>query len=229
MYATEEQAQANRAILGLEPRPGGALAEADKVYTVRWRLQTQVDSFEDLSNIETSTGDEDEAEAIVKENVEMDAPGAGQKAFTSWVVAQRAMQAQTDVLLRDARKFIKAQLAEKKLPMTDAKYQQLCDDGIFDRDLDDMETVGLDPEHKTKDRCKFTIGWGPGEAGVALDKIDEYVAACEGFVTEGEVWLETLELDRMQADDLGVYDSRDYAPEVQTAEEEAASKRQRTA
>ena len=46
--------------------------------------------------------------------------------------------------------------------------------------------------------CHFTVTWGPAAAGVALDELDEYVAACEGFVTEGKAWLETLTLDRTE-------------------------------
>jgi hypothetical protein len=53
------------------PRVGGKEPPTGfKVHVLRWQLKTEVDSFEDLSGIETSTGDAEEAEAIVKQNVE---------------------------------------------------------------------------------------------------------------------------------------------------------------
>jgi hypothetical protein len=178
----------------------------------RGHFQTQVYSFEDLGDIETSTGDLDEAEEIVKQNVESDEWGIGRKVFTSWDIAQRAMQVQTDVMLEKSRDLIKNQLAENKVPLAEDKFFMLDANGSFDTVLDDMITTA--DTDAAKANCHFTRTWGPAAAGVALDKIDEYVAACEGFITEGTAWLETLELDQIKAEEVNeVYDSRYCVPE----------------
>jgi hypothetical protein len=172
------------------------------VYLLRYRFQNQVDTFENLAHITTSTGDPDEVEDVVKRNVESDEWGIGRKVFTSWAVAQRAMQVQTDAMLTKARDLIKKLLAQNEVPLADDKLLQLEADGSFGATtLDVMGTTA--GEDAAKARCHFIRTWGPAEAGVALDKIDECVAACERVVTQGTAWLETLELDQPKAEELG--------------------------
>ena len=180
------------------------------MYVLRWHFQTQVDSFEDLGNIETSTGELDEAEEIVKQNVESDEWGIGRKVFTSWPVAQRAMQVQTDVMLKKARNLIMKQLAENQVPLADDKFVQLDFDGSFETEIDDMETTaGRDA---AKARCHFTRAWGPAAAGVALTR--SIITSPHARASSRKAaWLEALELDQTKAEELDDYDSRDYVPE----------------
>ena len=174
--------------------------EGTHVYVLQWELSTEIDGFGDTSSIINSTGDEDEAEedeaeAIIKANIERTENGLGSTAYMSWAAAKEARDAQFFLLAGQARHYARQMLGKNYSNLSTAEYEGLVQTGIVEEeDMDDRPT----PEPVLKEdgvvgRVSFVLLWRP-QPDRPRNRND-YVAACERIITVGWCWLREFALD----------------------------------
>ena len=191
------------------------------VQVVRWRLTTEVVSFETglLAEIETSSGEQEEAEAIVKTSVETNGCGDCGTAHMALAPALRAARAKALELLGEARHYVKRHLATRDgPPLSDSAYKDLVRRGVVTEGFikgvkqgkvsnyakqAEWEAALIEIEDDAENvvwlRFGFRLGWRVDpQAPRAM--YDAHIAACEALSTSAEVTLDFLELDASEVD-----------------------------
>mmetsp|Transcript_6515 Transcript_6515/g.15092 ORF Transcript_6515/g.15092 Transcript_6515/m.15092 type:complete len:331 (-) Transcript_6515:439-1431(-) len=184
------------------------------IFLVEWRLTTQVGSFEDVSHIETSCGDEEEAESIVRDRLESTEQGKTDHAYRTRASAVAARDAMLEELFKRARLSVKTRLSGKvanggpsgkiRMPLSDKEYDEMKRKEVVMED----EAVQVDGDARTTAEQKppfgypfdargFAIHWGPDpeQHGQRLRRYGPYVGACEQISTEGSCTLKMIELE----------------------------------
>ena len=187
------------------------------IYLVEWRLATQVGSFEDVSHIETSCGDEEEAESIVRDRLESSEQGKTDHAYRTRASAVAARDVMLEELFKRARRSVKTNLSPKvanggptgkiRVPLSDEEYDELKRKDVVKED----EAVQVDgdarktadtaaPFHAPFDARGFAIHWGPDpkQHDQRLRRYGPYVGACEQISTEGSCTLKMIELEPVE-------------------------------
>jgi len=199
-----------------EPEQEAALGRA--VFFVEWRLSTTVDSFEDVSHIETSCGDSEEAEEIVKLNVENKLQGMCDYAYRTRASAVAARDAQFEDLLNRARREIKTRLSGKvvkggpggkiRVPISTEEYDELKRKEVVMEEMDKevkgdaRQTAGKAPPFGYPfDARGFAIHWGPDTTHhqTRLSRYGPNLGACETLSTEATCTLKMIELEPERA------------------------------
>jgi len=177
--------------------------EGAHVYVLQWELETEIDGFEDTSSIITSTEDEDEAEAIVKANIECTQRGLGSTAYMSWAAAVDARDAQFYLLAGQARAYARQVLGKNDSNLSTAEYEGLVQTGVVEEDGMDIpasEPVVQKDGVEMIGRVSFVLLWRPQPDRPRNH--NDYVAACEGISTTGLCWLRELALDERRGVDV---------------------------
>jgi len=177
--------------------------EGAHVYVLQWELKTEIDGFEDTSGIITSTEDEDEAEAIVKANIERTQKGLGSTAYMSWAAAVEARDAQFYLLAGQARAHARQVLGKNDSNLSTAEYEGLVQTGVVEEDGMDIpasEPVVQEDGVEMIGRVSFVLLWGPQPD--RSRNHNDYVAACEAISTTGFCWLRELALDERRGVDV---------------------------
>ena len=177
--------------------------EGAHVYVLQWELKTEVDGFEDTSSILTSTGDEDEAEAIVKANIERTQKGLGSTAYMSWAAAVEARDAQFYLLAGQARAHARQVLGKNDSNLSTAEYEGLVQTGVVEEDGMDIpasEPMLQEDGVEMIGRVSFVLLSRPQPDRPRNH--NDYVAACEAISTTGFCWLRELALDERRGVDV---------------------------